>query len=343
MPPENEDKTVDTQSTEQTTSTTETGVDDALTRYIDEAIEAQDGGKKPADAEDDAVQADKTRQARGQPDPAAGRGAKKDGTEQQSRQRRNPEDLVDPRTGQIIARGGQERRYYEGWQTATREVSRMKQQLDTANTRIAQMERDAGLIKQYGLSSEENVMAQAMMAAWKKDRAKTIEYLLTEARALGDNINIGGQNAGALDMQAIARMIDERLKPFSSDREAAAQANADRVAAEREYDGFMAAHPDAQLHADLLAQMLERDQGLTLETAYWMLKSRALERGLDWTQPLNAQTRREQGDQQPPQQRGMPNGRGGLASRPTVPTRVASEHSSWDQIINETMREHGIG
>lgn len=264
---------------------------------------------------------------------------------------RNPGDLVDAQ-GNVLARAGAERRHYENWQRTTTELRSAQQQLQTLTTERDAYRNAAQMPQQLGLKPDQTVTALQLFANYLKNPVETIKYILTEAKAAGHNVdNIGA--GGTLDVAALSRVIDQRLAPLTDAHTAEQHARQAAQEAEQVWGGFVERFPDAPLHETAMVSLMQRDQSLDLSSAYFMLKSWALENGLDFSKPLAeqyaAKTQQNGGNnsdtrtaQQP--RGGLPNGRGGNAA-PLVnmqPGAAASENMSSGDIVKEAMREAGI-
>ena len=61
---------------------------------------------------------------------------------------------------------------------------------------------------------------------------------------------------------AKARMLDDAMKPFIEDRQAVLGTQQNKEAATKVYNDFIGRHPDAVVHQDAIAQLLEKDANL---------------------------------------------------------------------------------
>jgi len=259
---------------------------------------------------------------------------------QQQGPTRGPQDFVDA-NGNVIAAGGKERRFYE---TAQREKSRA----DQATTKIAELEgqlkaiNDAGNVgTQYNLSPDELTTGAQLIAAYKNNPVETIQYMLTQAQGSGHNVS--NIVSGGTDMGAVKQMLDNALAPLIGDRQTAMETQAAQDEALKIYNDFSTQHPDAEVHENSLARLLQEEPSLNVDTAYYKLRNYYLEKGLDWTKSLEtlqqeydaAQSRAPNTQPQPPE--------GGInASNATDTARVADINTSTDDIIRQAMEEAGI-
>lgn len=261
------------------------------------------------------------------------------GTERPTRTS-GPQDLVD-RNGNVIAAGGKERRFYE---TAHREKNRADQATSKVAELTAQLEaiNNAGTVgTQYDLSPEEVSTGAQLIAAWKKNPVETVQYMLTQAQSMGHNVD--AIMGGGTDMGAVKQMLDSALAPLIGERQARQAQEEVYNRATEIYNEFSGRHPDAAVHEDSLARLLQNDPSLTPEAAYYKLQSWYAQTGLDWTKSLatlqqEAQAARPSVNTQPQ----PPEGGGVSPSNVTDTARVADVSTSTDDIIRQAMAEAGI-
>jgi hypothetical protein len=264
------------------------------------------------------------------------------GEDKGARQAPGPQDLLD-RDGQVLARGGPERRFYE---TALKEKQRANELQTKVGTLTSQIDaiNSAGTIgTQYDLTPEEVVSGAQIMSAYKENPVGTIKYLLTQAQAAGHNIE--DISSGGFDAKALKEMIDTALKPLTDDRQARVDTQEADAAGLEAYNDFMGKHPDAHIHQDTLAKLLASDPSLTPDAAFYKLQAFFAQRGLDWQHSLdqhqvsldakNAEGSDGDGQVQLP----------GGGTNPTTITDtagVADVNVSTDNIIRDAMAEAGI-
>ena len=261
------------------------------------------------------------------------------GGEPQQQQTRGPQDLVD-REGNVIAKGGKERRFYEQLQTSKQQSAALNQQVQQLQAQLEAINNAGTLGTQYDLSPEELTTGAQLVKSFKDDPVNTVKYLLTQAQAAGHNIEDIG--AGGADMSAIKQMITEAISPLATEQQQRVEAEQNRQEAVKVYQGFMAKFPDANVHEDSLARLLESDKSLTPEAAYFKLKSFFLERNLDWNTPLEAHAQQEQQRQQAPEvntQQSLPSGGNVPAQNVTDTADIADVGTSYDDIIRQSMRD----
>lgn len=257
-------------------------------------------------------------------------------------------DLVDPVTGQVVARGGIERRIYEQGKRAERESQGLKQEVTQLRGQLQTLQGAGGIGQQLGLSAEAQTLAMQTMANFIRDPVNTLEYLIAEVKAKGHTIpSLQGQ--GGTDIAAIQRMLDERLAPMRQQEERRRAQEQAQARAQQDLDNFLSDVPDARANLDVIAEMLQAQQGLSLHGAYNRFLLWCSANSLDPTQHVGLQlqarqqpAQQAQPGQQPRQQRPLPNGRQ-MSGNGTVPagSRTIDHDTSWENIIRDSMSEAG--
>jgi hypothetical protein len=268
---------------------------------------------------------------------------KGDGGQQEQQQTRGPQDLVD-RNGNVVAKGGAERRHYERAQTEARRADTATQELETVKAQLKAIN-DAGTVgTQYGLTPEEVTTGAQLLSQWKQDPIATIKYMLTQAQSLGHNIETIA--SGGTDMSAVKNMLDTALAPLIKDRtdQIDTQARNDEVI--KIYNDFTARHPDAAVHEDTLAQLIQQDKSLSVDAAFYKLQTFYATNGYDWTKSLatlqkeheeaKAKGNNVEGRSQPP------DGNNVNTNNVTDTSVVAPVSESTDDIIKQAMRDSGM-
>ena len=264
-------------------------------------------------------------------------------------------DLVDPTTGQVVARGGVERRIYERAQRVERDYQKLAREHERLNTQMQAIQHANDIGKQLGLQPQQQTFAMQLMANYVKDPVGTLKFMFTEAKAAGIKVEDITGAQSSIDSEAVARIIESKLAPLlgqvqQSEAQKRAQSQADA-----EYGAFLEQYPDVVIHDSEIAQLLRRDTKLSLEAAYWRLRSFSNENGMDWSKPLEAQwNARQGGTQQQPQvqtqqqprngKKQLPIGRGNAGGAQAADTSqvMAGENDDWKAIIRNTMRDVGM-
>ena len=265
-------------------------------------------------------------------------------TTQQQEQTRGPQDLVDS-SGNVVAAGGRERRFYETAQKEKIRADNTSRELETVKAQL-QAINDAGTVgTQYGLSPEELTTGAQLIAAYKNDPVQAIQHMLTQAQSNGYNID--GITSGGTDMSAIKQMLENTLSPLLGEHQQQQDTQAAQNRAQETYNEFNSKYPDSAVHENSLSRLLQQDPSLSVEAAYFKLQSYYHQRGLDWTKSLE-QLQQEQNVQQQQQHASVntppqpPEGGSVHTTNVTDTAQVADVSTSTDDIIRQAMSEAGI-
>lgn len=314
---------------------------------------------EPASAGDDA-DTDKARQS-GEGEPPA---QQQPAQTQQRSDRPNADNkgnLVDGQ-GNVIAAAGRERRIFENNERLVKQNRSLNQELTALRQSNEQVQQLMAQPAQLGLTPQDVQAAYQIMGEFKKNPMSVAQWALKETLAMGYNLQqIVGEGEGSIEMQAIAKMIDNRVGPVVDKQQQTQQNIAAQQAAMREYNTFIQTHEHALVHEDALAQLLERSPGLTPDGAYWRLHSYAQQHGLDFSQPLGPQiAAKQQAAQQQPAPQGqpatppaqqrpvqssaapMPNGASPTNQQQSAQPMFADPNTEWDDIIGQSMRDAGM-
>ena len=211
--------------------------------------------------------------------------------QQQTKSKRgnNSQDLVDA-NGNIIAKAGAERRFYEENVKLKRDreifntqvMPKLRQNYDAMVARVKAYEDAMKSMKTGDLSPEDVETGMNLIRQWKKSPQDTLKFLLTQAKSYGITVDgVGGIDAGAIN-----QMLDEKLKPFIQEREARLQQQKVQQESIRQYNEFIQRYPDAETHTDELAYLLRKNPNLSLDGAYYMLRNHYSTKGYDFNTPL---------------------------------------------------------
>lgn len=251
-----------------------------------------------------------------------------------------PQDLLD-KDGNVLAKGGAERRLYERAQKLDAEVRTAREQNERLTTELEAYKKSATLGNEFGLTPQELTTGAQIIASFKQDPVATIKSLLTQVQSMGHDIEEIG--ASGVSMDAIKRMINEAVSPLTSKAQEEQETNSRREQAAKVYRDFATKYPDVEVHTESIVNMMRNDPSLTLEAAYHKLRSEYALRGLDWTKPVSQlQKEAEEARKQPSnKQPDMPSG-GNTNRRAVVETSEAvSPETSFDEIIRASMKEAG--
>lgn len=263
-------------------------------------------------------------------------------------------DLVDPNTGLVVARGGIERRIFEGAQKVHRENAQLQQRVTAAEANANNANEFVKLGTTLGLSSQDQAASLNIMARFLKDPVKTLEEMVVEVKSKGYEIPFlaTGITPG-MDTAAVQRMLDQRMAPITQQRQQEQQAEQGRANAKVVLDTFLDANPEGTHNLTVLAEMMTASPGLTIQDAYVKMIKWAASNGLDYSQPLKQQLE-SRVQQQPPantvqtptQPRSpaapLPNARPVNGAVPVDQAATFNEHSSWSDIIRQSMKESGM-
>lgn len=259
----------------------------------------------------------------------------------------NTRDLVDPTTGQVVARGGIERHVFELGQRHARENNTLKQQLTQAQQGLAQRGEVDRVARDLNIAPENQVVALRVMSDFLKDPVKTLEYLVAEVKAKGYTIPFLTEGVSqGIDLQAVSRLIETKMAPLTQQQQREADYTRSMEQSKQTLDTFLGTYPAADANLGTLAEMMTQQPSLSLHDAYIQLISWAGQQGYDYTKPLGPQIHQRFGEQrQEPAQRQqftrpIPNGRSASNGVDDMSNAAQfNENSSWSDIIRSAMRE----
>lgn len=275
--------------------------------------------------------------------------AKVDNTQQQVQQQQHNQgqDLVDA-AGNVIAKAGAERRFYEEAQRLRRNQQHFTQTvLPQIREQYSAMEQQLNAYKNVidgfkasDLSPQDIQSGFDFVRQWKKNPTEVVKFLLTNLQSNGINIDIEGMQP-SINAESIKQMLDAKLAPFIEEREARVRAAEQEQEVTREYDAFINKFPDSVVHDKTLAFMIKNDPSLTPELAYYKLKNFYLQKGLNFSVPLEVLA--QQKPNNVPQ--GLPrtqNVSESVVENTTKQPRVAGVSEGFKNIIREAMEENGL-
>ena len=246
-------------------------------------------------------------------------------------------DLIDPATGAVIAKAGNERRYFEQWRKDNTSLRNVQRELETATAHLSALREAAQLPTKLGLEPAEVDVAMKFMAHWKQDPVGAAKQMLTEVRALGHNVDDLGQG---IDMAAMQRMIDAKLAPLTSERQQQQQEAAARAAIDEEVNAVMSRNPWIANQQQELIQLMDADKTLTLREAALLLKEYALEKGFDLSSSLREQSLRPATQVQRTNRAAIP---APVVNNDIVPRRASvSDELDSRSIVAQALAEAGI-
>lgn len=275
--------------------------------------------------------------------------AKVDNNQQQVQpnQHTQGQDLVDA-NGNVIAKAGAERRFYEEAQRLRRNQQHFTQNvLPQIKEQYSAMEQELNAYKNVvdgfkasDLSPQDIQSGFDFVRQWKKNPVDVVKFLLTNLQSNGINVDIEGMQP-SINAESIKQMLDAKLAPFIQEREARVQAQEQEQEVAQEYDSFIQKYPDSIVHDKTLAFMIRQDPSLTPELAYYKLKNFYLQKGLDFKVPLEVLAQQKPNEQV---QQGLPKAPN-ISENVVKTTRqphVAGVNEGFKNIIREAMEENGL-
>lgn len=263
-------------------------------------------------------------------------------------------DIVDPKTGQVIAHGGAERRYFETAQKLHRDNNSLAQRVQVAEANANHANEIVQLGTRLQLQASDQTAALNLMSQFLKDPVKMLEALVVEVKSKGYEIPFlaTGITPG-MDTMAVGRMIDQRMAPLTQQQTQQAQAEKVQTEARATLQGFLDDNPEGEHNLGVLAEMMTSSPGLTIQNAHVKLIKWCAQNGYDFTLPLQPQiTARQQPTTPQPtatvqnQPRTptmpLPNGRTTNSAVPVNSAAKFDENSSWSDIIQQAARESGF-
>ena len=260
-------------------------------------------------------------------------------------------DLVDPTTGQVVARGGIERRIFEGAQRMQRDNVSLQARVTAAEGAANNANEVVKLGSTLNLSASDQHASFNLMSQFLKDPVRMLEQLVIEVKSKGYDIPFlaTGITPG-MDTAAIQRMVDSRMAPITNANRQQQENVQIQENAKKTLDVFLDTNPEGQHNLTTLAEMMTAQPGLTIDNAYLRLMKWCHSNGLDYSQPLKPQLEARQPTNttvqtptSPRQQIApLPNGRTPNQAAPINQAASFNENSSWADIIRQSMRETGM-
>lgn len=259
-----------------------------------------------------------------------------------SRRNNNSQDLVDA-NGNIIAKAGAERRFYEENVKLKRErddfnariLPQIKQNYNNMMSQVQAYENTFKAMQAQDMTPDDVNLGIELIRQWRKSPEETLKFLLTQAKSYG--INIEG-SASSIDAAAINQMLDQKLQPFYEERENALRHQEAVQTARQIHSNFMSKYPDAKLHTQELAYLYRKNPNLSLDAIYYQLKNHYAENGYDFNTPLAEIIKNRQNNIDRSRFNSVnvnQNVKTEAIKRP-----IASINKSFDQIIKDTLKEH---
>lgn len=259
-----------------------------------------------------------------------------------SKRTNNSQDLVDA-DGNIIAKAGAERRFYEEnvklkQQKAdfdNRILPQIKQNYNAMMAKVNAYEETYKAMQASDMTPEDISLGIELVRQWRKSPEETLKFLLTQAKSYG--INIEGHTSG-IDVAAISQMMDQKLQPFVQERENALRQQEVLANAQKIHADFYQRYPDAKIHNKELAFLYRKNPNSSLDAVYWQLRNHYAENGYDFNTPLEEIINKTQKVDNKTRFNTVNVNQS--VKTETIKTPIASINKSFDQIIRETLKDH---
>ena len=259
--------------------------------------------------------------------------------------------LVDPRTGQVVANNAMEVRTYGKLQA---ENQAYQQELATLRAANQAYEQANSYAREAGLVPEQQLTAVRLMGDFLKDPVGTLGKIVAEMQANGHELPFM-QQAG-VSPAAMQQMLDARLQPLLAPQQQAAQQAEVEKQAQVALDNFLATHQNASQNLPFLGYILEKGAATSYEAAYTTMLEWCAEHKFDPRIPLEPQieARKAQPTGATPEpttavrQMPLPNGRTALdvgeqqSTEQAAANGLYSETMSWEDIVRDGMRSAGM-
>lgn len=254
----------------------------------------------------------------------------------------NSQDLLD-KDGNVLAKGGAERRLYEENAKLKRERDHfntnilpvLKQNYTNMQTKLASYDEAFKAMHSSDLTPDDIQTGIELIRNWKKSPEDTIKFLLTQAKSYG--INVDNDKTG-VDMAAINTMLDQKLQPFIQEREQAIRMQQSKVSARNIYNNFMARYPDAANHKEEIAYLYRKNPNMGLDAIYYQLKNHYYENGYDFSTPLREILKNNSQKPNTTKSFSTPNVNQSIKTQ-QIRQSVAPVSKSYGDIIRETFKE----
>lgn len=260
------------------------------------------------------------------------------------------------RDGRVMAAKGEPARHWSNLSRQAAQATAFQKQADTLNRQIEQnkplieaAKELADLPNRLGVSREDYNLGVGLIAQWNQDPLTMCREMVAKTMARGFNATdiIGKEAGNAIEMSALRQLINEATAGQRQREEVDRTVAQNRGVAQQRYDAFMGRYPDAEPHADAIADLMA-SRKISAEEAYHEIRFFSLQHGLDFNAPLGPQVAARQRQSVPPAP--QPNGRtqrapmvngggGGSRDHLTNNTVYADANSSWSEILNSVITQ----
>jgi hypothetical protein len=262
---------------------------------VDDRSEDEDGGADDGSVDDVDGSGDKPVVAK---DAGKDKGNKEEPKQDASKLRKQganfvdaQNNIVDPQSGAIIAKAGTERRLFEKAQRLSSVLDERTAKLQKYENEDKTLDNLRGVIKNNGMSTDEFAEGINMVLAYKRDPLATAKKVLENVLAMGHNVtDILGADAGnAIEMSAVSKMLDDRLKPLVAPLEQKRVESEELRKAEAAWQKFCDENQYAEVHEVAMDKLLGEHPDMTPQKAYNAIRDVAYKYNLDFSLPLGPQ------------------------------------------------------
>jgi len=282
-------------------------------------------------------------------------------------------NLIDTRTGEIIARAGSEARIYQRVhkeasdyiQAATRNIQNQMQtergKLERAveiglgfEGQLAKARETLNQINAYQLPTDQLLEAAQYYKQAQSDPIGVLKNLLTRAAISGIDITQLGMPAGGLDAKGIADMVRREIQgaiaPVNQYTQQRQQTEQNQQIesqylrqAERQVDSFFRETPQAIPYMHIFHAVLSQPQfqQMSLGAIWDKVQLHLMRNGVDPSRPPSNRQRQRLSGPPSPQAKSLPNGQGmapsGGDNRRQADAGPAHPSMSYDAIIREVL------
>lgn len=252
---------------------------------------------------------------------------------------RDAQGRIVDKDGNVIAASRNERREmynFNRLRLAADKISQHRDQLLRENQQLREIREMPGRL---GLNMDQVSEAMEFRAKLERDPVATVRDIV--ARVMGNGYTMeqlfGADAPGYINSQLVSRQLDDRLRPLTERFATEQREERIRDNAHRAMTDFLEQHEHADVHGDAIAHIVQTNEGMTPEKAYYELRLWAQTNGFDFSKPLREQVAAHleqrngngggQRQQQQPPRRAAPSTPGGLRAPNGVPQVSARENS----------------
>jgi hypothetical protein len=261
-------------------------------------------------------------------------------------------DITD-KDGNIVAQGGFAARMFQQNRRMKSMLDERSEQLSQISMRVGELSSLSKSMQSYGLDADDAAMAFDIAGRMKRgDDIGAAKQVLALIAAKGYNVTdlLGGEVGDTIELKAINQMIEQRLAPITRQEQGRQQNEQVMAAARANYNRFVADNDHADIHANTIAEIMNRD-GIGAQQAYNNLREFAVSNGLDFGQDLKPQIIARQQAAAAKRsgvkpvgnsgQKPMPNGAATRGNGVTIQVAEANADDDWGTIIRGVQQAMG--